>query len=144
MEDAMEHKTLDEIRATSRTAPTEAVGRHMGRREKLEHWATLLEHHKGQLKPLGGIEFLSAEMRSTLRGDNSPLAVAYGDPTFRVQGLTSDRLGDGMTFFELTNWEGHRLLCDCHYGGKMIATELAARLRYAARHPMLFRFFNWM
>jgi len=140
----MEHKTLDEIRSASLTVPVAIVGRDMSRKEKLGHWATLLERHRGPLKPLGGIEFLSVDKRRGLRGDNSPLAVAYSDPVCRAHGLKSDRLDDGMAFFELSDGEAHRLLCECYYGGRMSSKDLAGRLRYAARHPLLFRFFNWM
>jgi len=140
----MEHKSLQEIRSTSLTAPAEALEREMSRKEKLERWAMLLERHKGPLKALRGIEFLAPDKRRTLRGDHSPLAVAYGDPIFRAQRMRSDQLGDGIAFFSLSHGEAHRLLCDCYYGGRMTGKDLAARLRYAARHPVLFRLFNWM
>ena len=69
----MEHRTLDELRSSALTAPARA----MTRREKLERWATLLERHQAPLKALAGIEFLTTDKRLALRGDNSPLALAY-------------------------------------------------------------------
>jgi hypothetical protein len=140
----MEHRTLKEVRSTSLTMPADVMAREMSRTEKLERWATLLDRHKGPLRPLRGIEFLSPDRRRVLRGDNSPLALAYSDPIFREQGLNTDQLGDGIAFFSLSQAEAHRLLCDCHYGGRMTGKELAGRVRYAARHPILFRLFNWM
>ncbi len=136
----MEHRTLDELRSSALTAPARA----MTRREKLERWATLLERHTAPLKALAGIEFLTTDKRLALRGDNSPLALAYADPVLREQGLCSDQLGAGMAFFGLSSTEAHRLLCVCHCGRTVQGDQLAVRLRYAARHPVLFRFFNWL
>jgi hypothetical protein len=113
----------------------------MTRREKLEHWATLLERYEGVLRPLNGIEFLSPDKRRTLRDDKSPLALAYGDPIFRAQHLKSDQLGDGMVFFELTAREAHRLLCECHWVRNIPARVLACHVRFAARHPLLSKYF---
>ena len=137
----MEHRTLQEIGSRSLTAPVAEAGRAMTRREKLDHWATLIERHEGELRPLSGIEFLSPEKRQTLRDDKSPLALAWRDPIFRAQRLKSDKLGDGMAFFELTARETHRLLCECHWGRSIPARILASRLRFAARHPVLSKYF---
>jgi len=104
----------------------------MSRRERLERWATDLERYDGRLKPLMRIEYLPEQERRMLRGDDTPLAVAYKDPVLREEGLASDRLGDAMTFFELTEHEAHHLLCDCHYYGSMTGTSVAARARATA------------
>ena len=55
------------------------------------------------------------------------------DPVLRRDGLASDRLGDAMAFFELSNRQAHRLFCDCHYSGNMTGAGLAARLRRLAQ-----------
>ncbi len=132
----MQSKTRDQIQAMATAAPVPA----MSRREKLERWAALLEAHKGRVQPLRGIEYLPPDRRTALRGDESPLALAFGDPILRTQGLANDTFGHGTRFFELTAPEAHRLLCDCHYAGRMTAKELAARLRFTARHPILSKF----
>ncbi|MFZ5790999.1 MAG: hypothetical protein ACOY3L_09895 [Pseudomonadota bacterium] len=126
----MEHKTLNAIRSIAGVIPF--ASQRMTRREKLERWATVLERHTGKLRPLIRVEFLAARERMQLRGDDTPLAVAYGDPVLREEGLASDRLGDAMSFFELTQQEAHCLLCDCHYNGTMTTDVVAARLRSLA------------
>jgi hypothetical protein len=35
-----------------------------------------------------------------------------------------------------------RLVCNCYHGSRIDAQELAATLRFAARHPSLFRIFG--
>jgi hypothetical protein len=72
-----------------------------------------------------------------LRGDATPLTVAYRDTVLREEGLTSDRLGDAMAFFALTERQSHRLLCHCHYYGGMTATGVAARVRSVANQVTL-------
>lgn len=131
----MEHRTLDEIKRTALTAPLETSAPKMSRREKLERWAALLERHSGPLLPLMRVEYLPEYARKMLRGDDTPLTVAYKDPHLQAEGLKSDRLGDGMTFFELTDQEAHHLLCDCHYCGTMTGENVAARARFAANGP---------
>jgi len=142
----MEFKTRAQIQAVASTvtAPsvTQAHGRRpaMARREKLERWAALLDAHKRRLRPLPGIEFMTPQRRAMLRGEDSPLALAFSDPVLRTQGLANDQLGHGTHFFELTSSQAHHLLCDCYYGGRMTAKELAARVRFTARHPILSTF----
>jgi hypothetical protein len=126
----MQHKSLDEIRPVAQVIPAEA-GK-MSRREKLERWATVLESYEGRVRPLLRIEYMPEQERVLLRGDETPLSVAFGDPVLREQGLASDRFGDAKTFFELTDQEAHHLLCDCHYHGTMTAAGVAARARSIA------------
>jgi hypothetical protein len=51
----------------------------------------------------------------------------------REEGLTGDRLGEAMRFFDLSDRQAHRLFCDCHYHGAMTGTGLSARLRTIAK-----------
>ena len=44
------------------------------------------------------------------------MTVAYNDPLLRTAGLVSDRLGDAMRFFELSEHEAHRVACSCMHG----------------------------
>jgi hypothetical protein len=107
----------------------------MSKRERLGRWAELLERDVDRvLKPLSRVELYAEPERSRLRGDNSPLAVAYADPVLRSEGLESDRLGDGRGFFGLGDGDVHALVCDCRYGGRMRAGDVARRVRGLA-HP---------
>jgi hypothetical protein len=93
----------------------------------------LLEQHTGAFRLLSRIEFLPEDRRHSLRVDNSPLTIAYGDPVFRAQGLASDQFGDAVRFFDLTPREAHHLLCDCHYGRAATPQMVAGRARSRAR-----------
>lgn len=111
----------------------------MSRHERLLRWADILERHDGQLHALRQVEYLPVYERRACRGDNSPLAVAFNDPVLRAEGLRGDRLGEAMDFFELSDREAHRLLCDCHYLGSMTGPRLARNLR---RHVARQAFFT--
>ena len=130
----MKHETLETL---TRRAEVLAVGngqdRKKLRRARLERWAVLLEKHQGRLVPLERVEYLRVEEQHTLRGEDSPLTVAFEDPILRAEGLRSDRLGDAIEFFSLTHDEAHYLLCDCHYSGQMNASGVASRIRGYAR-----------
>jgi hypothetical protein len=104
----------------------------MSRRERLERWARVLERHDGPVKPFFGIEHLPRGERRALRGEQTPLAVAFADPVLRAEGLKGDSLGEVMGFFELTERQAHRLFCDCHYLGAMTPNAVAGRLRTIA------------
>jgi hypothetical protein len=133
----MEHRALDEIRPVAQVIPFVAASSKMSRRERLERWATVLERYEGMLMPLIRIEYLPEPERVLLRGDATPLTVAYRDTVLREEGLTSDRLGDAMAFFALTKGQAHRLLCDCHYYGAMTTAGVAARVRSIANQVTL-------
>lgn len=127
----MKHRTLSDLGPAAQivtfgSSPSRAV-----RRERLERLALLLEKHNGPIRLLSGIEYLSGQDRRMLRRDNSALAIAYHDPVLRGQGLASDRLGDAVDFFDLSEREAHLLLCDCHYAGRVPPTPamLAVRAR---------------
>lgn len=104
------------------------------RRERLLRWADALAAHGGSLSALREIEYLSPAERRAYRGDNTPLTVAYHDAVLRRAGVGDDTLGTAMDFFEITDEDAHRLLCDCNYLGTMTGTGLAQRLRHFADH----------
>jgi hypothetical protein len=131
----MKHWTLDETTAVEPIADESTTT--LTRRERLERWAEALERHQGRVMALFRLEYLPPEQRMLARGDDTPLAVAFADPVLRASGLASDRYGDAIAFFELSDSEAHRLLCDCHYHGRMSAEGVAARLRAVARRPTL-------
>jgi hypothetical protein len=131
----MKHKPLAELTNIADVLPAKPV---MSRRERLERWAECLEREpQRQLKSLEEIEWAPRAERYATRADNSPLAVAFADPVLREEGLSSDRLGDALTFFELTEGEAHRVLCSCLHGRTMQAGEAARRVRSVAATPSL-------
>ncbi|CAA7623774.1 hypothetical protein [Magnetospirillum sp. UT-4] len=128
----MHHQDLDRIRGVKSLDPM--FERKLTRTERLTRWADLLDAQAARpLRALEDVEYVSPAVRRDLRKDESPLAVAFADPLLRTDGLPSDRLGDAMAYFGLTERQAHWLLCDCHYGGRMTASEVAARVRDEAR-----------
>ena len=122
----MEYRTFDQLR---RVADVHAEQRSMSRRERLERWAEVLEREPSRrLRSLGEIEFKTKEERQVMRADGSPLTVAFHDPILRAEGLASDRLGDAVSFFQLTDGQAHRLLCSCMNGWSMLAGTTARRI----------------
>ena len=127
----MEHKSLDVLRNVADVHGGEP--RFLNRRERLERWAEILEREpQRRLKSLEEIELLPRERRPEHRVDNSPLTVAFQDPVLRAEGLASDRLGDAMTFFDLSERQAHRLLCSCMNGWSMEAGSAACNVRRLA------------
>lgn len=127
----MKHQRIDQLGAVAEVIPFGIAG--MSRRERLQRWADLLDKIPGKLNALTRIEYLPAAERLEARADNSPLQVAFKDPVLREEGLSGDRLGEIMSFFELSDRQAHRLFCDCHYHGSMTGAGLAARLRLIAK-----------
>ncbi|HEX5452642.1 MAG TPA: hypothetical protein VFX06_02520 [Stellaceae bacterium] len=112
----------------------------MSRNERLERWATLLEHSEtAHLTPFRDVEFMTEAARGSLQVAHSPLEVASSDPVLRRAGLESDRFGDGSAFFGLSRYQAHRILCSCGYFGRMRAVEVARRVRGLARRERLLR-----
>lgn len=127
----MEYRTFDQLRRVADVHASER--RSMSRRERLERWAELLEREPSRrLRSLGEIEFKTKQERQVMRSDNSPLTVAFHDPILRAEGLASDRLGDAVSFFELTEGQAHRLLCSCMNGWSMQAGTTARRVHRIA------------
>jgi hypothetical protein len=128
----MRHASLDVLKQTATVIPAEEAPRTMTRKEKMERWADIVEAYGDSLRPFYQVEYLSRQERRGLKGDNTPLALAYADPVLRAQGLTSDNYDVGRTFFQMSEPEAHRLLCDCHYPGGMHSSQVAARIRTLA------------
>jgi hypothetical protein len=131
----MEHKRLDQLKDQAtivelqeRVAPSPRELRRM----RLGRLAEVLAKHGGPVTLLTRIEYLPEQDRLPLRLDNSPLEIAYRDPVLRAHGLAGDRLGDGITFFDLSAAEAHYLLCDCHYSGMVSGEMIASRARTIA------------
>lgn len=121
----MEHRNLDQLRGVADVQP-----RSMTRQERIERWIDLLERNPSRrLNSLGEIEYKPPAERALIRTDDSPLTVAYEDPVLRAEGLASDRLGDAMDFFELSDGQAHYALCSCLSGRTMESASFAQRLR---------------
>lgn len=129
----MEHRHVDQLRSVADVESNLPKGM-LTRRERLERWAELLEREpERELSSLGEIEFQPVAARGSLRADRSPLAVAFADPVLRTQGLTSDRLGDAMAFFNLSEHQAHRLLCSCMNGHSIRSSTAARHVRSIAK-----------
>ncbi|HUZ11542.1 MAG TPA: hypothetical protein VMU93_01660 [Caulobacteraceae bacterium] len=129
----MKYASLKELEGLATVGP--AAARPMSRRERLLRWASLLEADPSRrLKPLLRVELYAPAQRDLMRRDDSPLSLAYADPLLRAEGLAGDQLGDGRSFFGLSDGDIHALVCDCRYGGAMRAGDVARRTR-ALAHP---------
>jgi hypothetical protein len=102
------------------------------RQRRLERLADILEAHDQTVPLLTRMEYAPWDERPYLREDRSPLTIAFEDSGFRREGLSGDRLGNIMDFFELNDHEAHHLLCYCHYSGSVTSKMVAARARELA------------
>jgi len=127
----MKHQKREELGGVAEIVSFEP--KPMTRRERLQRWAEVLDRNPGKINALTRIVYLPLSERLDARADNSPLEIAFRDPVLRGDGLESDRLGDVMRYFELSNRDAHRLFCDCHYYGSMTGAGLANRLRNIAK-----------
>lgn len=128
----MEYKSFDALLDVAdvhgATRPT------LSRAERLERWAELLERDPSRrLRSLGEIESRSPAERLLMRSPDSPLTVAFDDPVLRSAGLAGDRLGDGISFFEISEDDAHRLMCSCLNGWSMSAGKVARGVRRIAK-----------
>lgn len=124
----MEHKRLVDLQNLADLRPVERAA--LTRDERLARWAEVLEREpRRKLGPLHEIEYKTPDERRLARADNSPLTVAYEDAVLRAEGLASDRLGDAMDFFNLTEHQAHTAFCSCHMGNSFEARLAARRVR---------------
>ncbi len=128
----MKLKTLEELKRVAEVRPPLARDR-MSKRQRLERWAEALElAPQRYLRSLFETEYMWPRRRYALREDNSPLTVAFEDSVLHAEGLESDRYGDALKFFELSNGELHDIVCYCHHGSTMAPRAVATRVRSAA------------
>jgi hypothetical protein len=124
----MEHKPLSELETIANVERAETV--FLTREQRMERWIEALEAQPNRpLRPLYEIEYSPLDERRECRANNSPLTVAYEDPVLRAQGLQSDRLGDCMDFFGLTEHQMHYAFCSCHVAFNFKGKQAAERLR---------------
>ncbi|HKR87898.1 MAG TPA: hypothetical protein VJS38_06955, partial [Phenylobacterium sp.] len=126
----MRYERLEQVRAY---ADITEVRPPMTRQQRLKRWADVLKREGARpLEALRWVEFYAEPERRQLRRERSPIAFAFADPVLRAEGLTGDTLGDAQLFFELSDDEAHRLLCDCHFQGRMTGRSAARRIRALA------------
>lgn len=129
----MEHKSLEEIGRIAEVQPDLGQRNKMSKRERMERWAQVLERQEGRrLRSLERTESATGHQHDAMREDDSPLTVAFEDPVLRSEGLQSDRLGDAIEFFGLSNRQAHDIVCYCHYGRTMSPKEAAYSVRAIA------------
>jgi hypothetical protein len=112
----MKQRTINQLAEIARVSPADCPKWAL-RRRRLSRLSRLLETDGTPVRLFTTLECYRGSERLGLRQPGSPLALAYGDPIFRREGLKGDSIGDGIAFFGLSMREAHALLCDCGYGG---------------------------
>lgn len=138
----MEHRPLSDLGHVADLKPSQTPV--LSKRERLDRWAELLEREPDRiLRTLDEIEWKPKAVRHTMRADDSALTIAYNDPVLRTAGLLSDRFGDAVNFFQISEHDAHIVLCSCH-GGEFMRSEEAARRVRGIRSPSLWSlYFGW-
>lgn len=134
----MQHQKIDQIKAVAAVDLSPVV---LTRAERIERWAELLERQPEQrITTLHGTEWQPVTKRAEMRCDGSALTVAFADPVLKAAGLRNDTYGEAKRFFEVSDWELHEVVCDCHMGGTMSAENVARRVRgvLSQKHGSLF------
>lgn len=127
----MEYKSVEQLRVLADVHAAEKQP--MTRRQRLERWAELLDRNpERRLRSLGEIELKAPSERPLMRAPDSPITVAFEDPVLRAEGLAGDRLGDAMTFFDISEDDAHRLLCSCMNGWSMASGKVGKQVRRMA------------
>ncbi|MFK0693102.1 hypothetical protein ACFX5Q_33950 [Mesorhizobium sp. IMUNJ 23033] len=136
----MKHQTLDQLHAVAKVESSAIYS--MTRNQRIERWAELLDQRPERcLGAFTGTEYLRPEARDKVRGEGSPITVAFEDPVLRALGLKDDTYGEAKRFFELDDWHLHDIVCDCHVGATMQARWAAGRVRATIRG---YRLLNWL
>ena len=127
----MKHQTLNQLLSIAEVHP-EPTHVSMTRNQRLERWAELLERNPDRaLAALEGTERQSREARHVCRASDSPITVAFEDPLLRAEGMQNDTYGEAKSFFELSDWRLHEIVCDCRTGSTMQASRAARQVRKA-------------
>ena len=123
----MEYRTAQQLEQIAQIHPEK---RTMSQSERLERWAELLEREPNRsLRTFFETEYQDPVERAEMRCHDLALSVAFEDPVLRSTGLKDDTYGEARRFFELSDWELHRVVCYCHYGTSMLARTAAAAVR---------------
>ncbi|MER9670871.1 MULTISPECIES: hypothetical protein [unclassified Mesorhizobium] len=136
----MKHQTLEQLQIVAEI-DQDYLRQTMSRSERLKRWAELLERNPDRrLSTLHQTEYQPVRARAAMRGDGSPIAVAFEDPVLRAAGLENDNYGEAKRFFELTDRQLHEIICYCHFGATVSAATAARHIRaaVAGRQPGMF------
>lgn len=102
----------------------------LSKSQRLERWAALLEQNpERRLSTLHQTEYQPASQRAAMRGEDSPISVAFDDPVLRAAGLENDSYGEAKRFFQLTDRQLHNVICYCHFGATVNAATAAYYIR---------------
>jgi len=127
----MQHRTIEDLQNVAAIFPDQAHTV-MTRTQRLERWAELLERDPiRRLNSPTGTEYQPEDIRARMRGNSSPVSVAFDDPMLRSAGLTGDTYGEAKRFFELTDHQLHNIVCYCRHGVTMSAETAARQVRVA-------------
>ncbi|OHV79817.1 hypothetical protein [Ensifer sp. LCM 4579] len=136
----MKHHAIDELQIVAEVNH-DFPRRALSRSERLERWAELLEQNpQRRLSTLHETEYQPARVRATMRGDGTPISVAFEDPVLRAAGLDNDSYGEAKRFFELSDEQLHKVICYCHFGATVNASTAARHIRtmLVEKQPGLF------
>jgi hypothetical protein len=122
----MQHLSQDQILAMARPIP-------MSRDDKLERWASLIERSSEPVFIFHDLEYKSQDQLDRLADPQSAFALAAGDQVLKEAGLTGDKVGEGMRFFELSMHDVHAFSCNC--GGHISNSSMAKRIRRLKSSP---------
>lgn len=127
----MRHQTLDQLHTVAEVHRDPTHPR-LDRTQRLERWSELLERQPNRLlTALTGTEYRSPPERDVMRGEGSPISVAFEDPLLHDEGLKDDSYGEAKRFFELTDSQLHEIVCYCHVGETMQSSRAALSVRAA-------------
>jgi hypothetical protein len=130
VEAIVEYKTVRQLENVAEVIPECSA---LSRTQRLERWAGLLQREPDRkLNTFFETEYENDERRAGLRRDNSPISVAFADSVLRAAGLQDDSYGQAKKFFEVSDWELHRVVCYCHYGVAVSARDAARAVRMIA------------
>ena len=125
----MKHQTRNQLLSIAEVHP-EPTHAFMTRNQRLERWAELLEKNPDRaLVALEGTEHLSRGARHVCRAADSPIRVAFDDPLLRGEGMQNDTYGEAKSFFQISDWRLHEIVCDCRTGSTMQASRAAHQVR---------------
>jgi hypothetical protein len=119
-------KNLGGTREHSRPAGGKPRPAHMTKSERLHRWAANLELQE-QLELIDDAGPRTRDQWFSTRADSSPLAVAFEDWAFQAEGLRSDRVGDALAFFDLSEDEMKPIVGSSGYRRRAIPATVAAR-----------------
>ena len=124
----MKHQTVDKLKAVAEVE--ERYPTILSRTERLARWAARLESNPHRrLFTLRETEHQSTQVRDEMRGDDTPISIAFRDPVLRASGMASDTYGEALRFFELNDWQLHDVVCYCHFGETISAASAARQVR---------------